>query len=270
MPIAAVISTPHCSADLPPELAPVFAADHARLLKQGDPFTDQVFALPDVVRHVKARYSRFVCDLNRARERRSPTNGVATLVDFDNQRLYRQGYNLNEEEIQRRLSLYYDPFYAELAQALARPETLFFIDGHSMDAVGPKNGKNPGQPRPDFAIGTRGTETGDLRPEAFPLSLSPEIARFVRARLETIVADQGWSVALNTPFFGDNVTRFSSDPARPGARPGFQLEVNRRLYLEADNLTPRPDAIALLRDRLAIFAREIETHLRATLPPRKP
>jgi N-formylglutamate amidohydrolase len=262
-----LISTPHCSGHVPHWLLARMlrtgedrAALERRLFKEGDPFTDALFAVPDAAAIVNAPASRFVADLNRERGE-GGENGVIKLTDFERRPFYPTGYALSDEEREMRLLQYYDPFHAALGRAMASGAIRFFIDGHSMTARGPAIGPDQGAPRPALCIGNFGDGEGD--PDPGPVSCPGPLARGIRdhlaASLRDVIAASGLpeGPALNRPFDGGHILRRYSQP--PFSVPGVMIEVNRALYLDEDTLQPIPgriEALSKAMGRLAVWLTE--------------
>jgi N-formylglutamate amidohydrolase len=232
------------------------AALERRLFKEGDPFTDALFDVPDAAATVNASASRFVADVNRARDE-GGENGVIKLTDFERRPFFPTGYALSDEEREMRLTQYYDPYHAALARALAPRSIRFFIDGHSMTARGPAIGPDQGAPRPSLCIGNFGDAEGD--PDGGPVSCPGPLARGIRDHLAEAlrgpIAESGLTApALNSPFDGGYVLRRYASP--PFAVPGVMIEVNRALYLDEESLRPLPgrvEAVSKAMRRLAAW-----------------
>ena len=262
-----LISTPHSSGHVPYWLLARMLRTgenrgelERRLFKEGDPFTDEIFDVPEAAATVNAGASRFVADLNRAREE-GGDNGVIKLTDFERRPFFPTGYMLTAEEREVRLAQYYDPYHAVLAQALASASIRFFIDGHSMTAQGPAIGPDHGAPRPALCIGNFGDAEGD--PDPGPVSCPGPLARGIRDRLaaslkEIIDASGLEAPALNRPFDGGHILRRYSAP--PFSVPGVMIEVNRALYLDEDSLRPLPgrlEALSKAMRRLSAWISDI-------------
>ncbi|MBW8886528.1 MAG: N-formylglutamate amidohydrolase [Fibrobacteres bacterium] len=261
-----LISTPHSSAHVPHWLLARMlrtgeerSALERRLFKEGDPFTDLIFDVPDAAATVNAAASRFVADPNRARSE-GGENGVIKLTDFERRPFFPTRYVVTPEEREARLTQYYDPFHTALARVLASGSIRFFIDGHSMTARGPAIGPDEGDPRPALCIGNFGDADGD--PAAGPLSCPGPMARGIRDHmaesLRDVIAASGLEApALNSPFDGGHVLRRYS--AAPFSVPGVMIEVNRALYLDEESLRPLPGRIEALSkavQRLAAWVAE--------------
>ncbi len=265
-----LVSTPHSSPHVPHWILARMmqtgegeAALRRRLLKEGDPFTDALFHIPDAETTVNAPASRFVADLNRERDE-GGENGVIKLTDFERRAFYPTGYSLSAQEREARLALYYDPYHAALDKALrgggsGNPDRIrFFIDGHSMTAQGPAIGPDQGKPRPALCIGNFGDTEGD--PVSGPVSCAGPLARGIREKLAALlkgpIADSGLAEgpALNHPFDGGHILRKYSQA--PYGVPGVMIEVNRALYLDEESLAPIPgrvEAISKAMSKLAAW-----------------
>ncbi len=275
-----LVSTPHSSGHVPHwMLARMLRTGESeaglrrRLFKEGDPFTDALFDIPDAEITLNAPASRFVADLNRDRNE-GGENGVIKLTDFERRGFYPTGYDLSAEERELRLSMYYDPYHAALEKAFLgggkraggrggpSDRIRFFLDGHSMTARGPAIGPDQGKPRPALCIGNFGDREGRplSGPGAAPVSCDPLLARGIRDQLarllEEPIAASGLpdGPALNHPFEGGHILRKYSLP--PFSVPGVMIEVNRALYLDEATLEPIPgrvEAVSGAMSRLAAW-----------------
>lgn len=259
-----LISTPHCSGHVPHWLFASMTETgedpeslRRRIFREGDPFTDEIFHVPEAAITVNALASRFVADLNRARDE-GGENGVIKLTDFERRPFFPSGYVVGPRERELRLSLYYDPFHRALEKALVGGDIRFFIDGHSMTADGPALGPDQDEARPALCIGNFGDARGESVGGA-PTSCPPEQARRIRDFLADSLADvlresglpEG--PALNTPFDGGHILRKYS--SAPFAVPGVMIEINRALYLDETSLQPLPRRIAKLQKAMVRLSR---------------
>ncbi len=262
-----LVSTPHCSGHIPfwmlarmLKTGEEETALRRRLLREGDPFTDALFHIPDAEVTLNAAASRFVADLNRERTDISE-NGVIKLTDFEHRPFFATGYAVSPEEREMRLSMYYDPYHLALQKNLVGGKIRFFIDGHSMTAQGPAMGPDQGEERPAICIANLGDEEGE--PSTRPVSCPPDLARRFRDQLQGLLKDvlseSGLSlgVRLNHPFSGGWILEKYSAP--PFSVPGVMIEINRALYLDEKNLLPLAGRVATINKamrKLAITALE--------------
>jgi N-formylglutamate deformylase len=262
-----LVSTPHCSGHVPhwlfasmTETGEAPEALRRRIFREGDPFTDEIFHIPEAAITVNALASRFVADLNRARDE-GGENGVIKLTDFERRPFFPSGYAVSPRERELRLSLYYDPYHQALEKALSGSTIRFFLDGHSMTSEGPALGPDQDEPRPALCIGNFGDERGEPVPGQGAVSCPPDQARRIRDFLSETLADvlresglpEG--VVLNRPFDGGHVLRKYSAP--PYAVPGVMIEVNRALYLDEETLEPLPKRIPRLQKAMVRLARMV-------------
>ncbi len=269
-----LVSTPHSSGHVPYwilarmlKTGETEASLRRRIFREGDPFTDAIFHIPDAEVTLNASASRFVVDLNR--ERGEPgENGVIKLTDFERRPFYPTGYAISAEEREMRLSLYYDPYHLALEKHLAGGRLRFFIDGHSLTSQGPAIGPDQGRPRPAICIGNFGNDRGERN--AGPLSCPPDLARRIGEKLEQLLGgllkESGLSegVRLNQPFGGGSILEKYSAP--PYSVPGVMIEVNRALYLDEESLEPIPGRVAKLSKAMGQLASAILSDPALTKP----
>ena len=134
------------------------------------------------------------------------------------------GRKLSAAEVQRRIEVYHQPYHAQLKSLLdaahARFGQVHHINCHSMNAVSGSMGEGgAGIARADIVLGDRDGTT-----------CAPEFTAFVRE----VLSGLGYSVKVNDPFKGVELVRAYADPA--AGRHSLQLEVNKRLYLQAGSV----------------------------------
>lgn len=179
---------------------------------------------------VRARYSRYVVDLNRspAGELLYPgkmETGICPLTTFDGSPIYLPGKQPDDREIRERIETYWQPYHnhirAELRRIRDRHGYAVLWDAHSIRAQVPGLF---GGVLPDLNFGT-----ADGR------SCAQEIIEQV-----TGYAAQAstYSVVLNGRFKGGYITRHYGDPGN-GIH-AIQLEINQNNYLE-DTDNPKTD-----------------------------
>ncbi len=269
--VPVLITTPHNSGFVPHHLLAEMLGEEVYcvetrerflrgLFDEGDPYIDAIFYVPGA-EHLGALTSRFVVDLNRDRYEEG-RNGVVKLTDFNEEPLYPEDYVLTPEDEKKRLARYYDPYHAAIEAAL-KEGVLFFVDGHSMTPHGPAIGPDPGSPRPAITLMTNGNRWGEARDRGMHTSIPADIARTLVRLLEAHFAEilhespsVPSEVALNVPFWAGEIIRHYSHPSYPCCRPGFGIEFNRGLYLEAGKegfCQPIPGRIQALNEAFNAF-----------------
>lgn len=120
---------------------------------------------------------------------------------------------------QARIDTYYHPYHEAITQTLDRLQEMFgatwHVDCHSMPSVANERAPDPGQTRPDFAIGDRDGTT-----------CSPMFTEFI---VETL-RGMDYDVRVNDPYKGVELVRRHGDPVN--RRNSVQIEINRRLYMD--------------------------------------
>jgi N-formylglutamate amidohydrolase len=154
--------------------------------------------------------------------------GIGLIAAFGRGRIPIYDRKLTIAEVQARIERYHRPYHAELArmmdEAHARFGRAYHLNCHRMGPVGTPMSPDPGEVRADFCIGDRdGT------------SSAPDF----RDRVASTLSRLGYTVAINRPFKGQEILRRLGDPGRD--RHSLQIEINSRLYLEADGVTRSPN-----------------------------
>jgi len=256
-----LVTVPHHSGEVPLEilatmLGPMRFDDHARrnllerIRREGDPSSDRLFDLPGS-RIVSATVSRFVADLNRARDDRG-TNGVVKRTDFAGRPLYPSPELPSAVDVADRLVRFFDPFHAQLQREIRRRRPLLVVDAHTMTAAGPVLGPDAGRPRPAASLITGGGTRGEPidRPVSFPPELTRDLARQLQLALESRLplGSSGLpaGVRINDPFtHGFIQERYGADPDGPRV-PTVAIEIHRGLFEDAE-ANPNEGRIGLIR-----------------------
>ena len=163
---------------------------------------------------------------------------------------------LSVQELRQRIARCHLPYHQALRGLLdaahARHGVVYHLNCHSMNAVSGLMGEGPtGQPRADMVLGDRDGTT-----------CAPAFTAFVRE----VLAGQGYDVAVNKPFKGVELVRAHADPA--AGRHSLQLEVNKRLYMDADTLR-KHDGFAKLQADLMALLDAIAERFAPASPPRR-
>ena len=255
----AVISIPHAGTAVPKGLWPRLAAhvDDGYLRRFSDVDTDKIYSIPNA-RWVRFEWSRYLVDPNRA-EQQTSSGGVVPIDTFDRQPLYLAGEEPGDDERRQRVLQYHRPFHSQVSEQVNRPETTFFIDGHSMAGIAPLRTDNPGELRPDAVLSNLGNSDGDPTPGTPFLSCPPDLCRFAAQRLKHWLGEisappgppegavQG-QVNLNTPFPGGYGVRTHAAPAK--GIPGIQLELNQSLWVDEQTFVEIPGRVDWMREVL--------------------
>ncbi len=254
-----LILIPHCSTGIPLPLRRRILFNDLQLKRETDLLTNQLFELKETPT-LKASFSRYVVDLNRSRDAEGD-KGVIVTTDFDNRPIYSDEDTPPPQERQERIEKYWVPYHQELEQKLKSPSVRFFIDAHSMRPVGSAKAPDSGEERADIVLSNLGTTTGKIRPEIGYLSCPWEWLMKAAEILEDLWRPHPVEIAFNDPYFGGYITQHYSDRQWPGYKPGMQIEVNRKLYLDWETQEPLPNKIKQLNQVFGTFVERLEKSL---------
>jgi N-formylglutamate amidohydrolase len=219
-----VISVPHAGTEFPDELRRELRLE---LLPPDDTdwFVHQLydFATALGIPILRARYSRWVIDLNRNPDS-SPLyhdgrviTGLCTATTFLGEPIYQdERAEVAPAEVARRRALYFDPYHQQLQALLdatrARFGQVLLWDCHSIRRRVPAI--NP-EPFPDLILGS-----------ADETSAAPAlIAEALRE-----LGSGPFNLSHNHPFKGGYITRHFGRPAE--GQHALQLEMSKDLYLD--------------------------------------
>jgi N-formylglutamate deformylase len=228
-----LVSMPHVGTDIPDDVA-------ARLMPCAAARADTDWHLPELygfldemgVSTISARWSRYLIDLNRPPENTNlypgqDTTGLCPVDTFGRERLYREGMEPDDAEVQRRLALYWRPYHqqlrAELDRLLALHGRVVLWDAHSIASQVPRffEGRLP-----DLNFGTADGKSCSLQLEGEMIKLAE--------------AQERYSFVFNGRFKGGHITRFYGNPAANVH--AIQLEMSQCLYMnEAPPFDYRPE-----------------------------
>jgi len=220
-----------------------------------DMFVDELYAGAPRGAFIRARVSRFVCDLNRDADDVSPravpahpsprnADGRGFIWEVTTTGAPALARPLTLEEWQAPRSIH-AAYHAAITDALARARARFgfaiLVDGHSMPSVGRQGHTDPGNARADIVPGDRnGT------------SCAPALSRLVGQHFR----DHGLSVAFNDPYRGGFITAHHGRPAE--GLHAIQIEMRRDLYMTEATFTRLPDKMQALSKVLAALLRTLD------------
>jgi N-formylglutamate amidohydrolase len=182
--------------------------DRDAVIKEGDEGAAEIYLpLKDSVAELATTdIARAIVDLNRAEDDRRKDGVVKTHTCWDIP-IYSEP--LTDDLRETLLARYHRPYHRDLDR-LAK-NAVAGIDCHTMAAVGPPVGPDPGLERPAVCLSNR----DGTCPEAWITSL----AAIMEAALNL-------PVAVNTPFRGGHIIR-----SHAGKIPWLQLELSRAPFL---------------------------------------
>ncbi len=237
LPVESAISTcviadsPHSGRHYPQDFNHVVSREALR--RAEDAYLDRVYSfLPEIgVPFVQAEFPRSYIDANQ-------TEGSSKLVRLEITPRYRENIYAtppDSQEIFNRISGYYRPYHQTIHRlrnrTLKHHGRVVHLNLHSMPSLMLEGDK----PFPfDIIIGTIRGRT------AHPL---------IAQHLCGLFRERGYRVSMNLPYFiGGEIVRRSGRPAK--GMHAIQIEINRALYLDEDNVNLKPVAAARLQNDL--------------------
>lgn len=246
-----LLSVPHCGTQFPDELKGDFMPELAKAPDDTDWFVDELynFASTYGIDIVSAKYSRWVVDLNRDPKSKPLYNdgriitGLCTTTDFHGNSIYKQN-EPDENEIRRRVDLYYTPYHNKIQEMLDALKKEFgkvlLWDAHSIRQFVPTIRK---EKFPDLILGSSDETSAH--------------AGLIQAALDGLGTGT-YELSHNHPFKGGQITRSFGRPSEN--QHALQLEMNKILYMDDKELQFAPDRANNVRKVLkTTFENLIET-----------
>lgn len=239
-PMAVMVEVPHAGRVIPDDVQSELRAPEDALWRDADLYVDRLYAQAPTsgAALLVANVSRYVVDLNRAREdvdaatvsdHPTPTGaqprGVVWRSTTDGRPILTAP--LSYRALLMRLDRYYAPYHDALERTLRGLRERFgfaiLVSGHSMPSVGRLLHADPGTTRADVVPGTRGRTSADAR-----------VIDLVDAHFR----EAGLTVQHDEPYRGGFTTGHYGRPAEGWH--AIQIELNRALYVDEDTGEPKP------------------------------
>lgn len=220
-----ILSVPHCGTEFPEELQAHYVAKKMNRPDDTDWFVHDLynFASDLGITIIHARYSRWVIDLNRDPESKPLYNdgriitALTPTTDFFGEAIYNaEAFEPDEEEVQRRLKVYYWPYFRKIEELITEHKKEFsevlLWDAHSIRHLVPTIRS---EVFPDMILGDNDEQSAD------PAIISTAYTNLQKGQ---------YHVNHNDPFKGGFITRYFGKPEK-GVH-GLQLEMNKILYMD--------------------------------------
>jgi formiminoglutamase len=208
MTLPILLSVPHAGLQVPPEIQELNLLSPAQIAEDGDGGADQLYALErEVLAFVDTEVGRAFVDMNRATDDRS-RDGVVKTHTCWGVKVYKEP--LPEETAVALIERYHSPYHQRLS-ALASFGVKVGLDCHTMAAVGPPVGPDPGVERPLICL-----SDGD---GTCPRQWLGELALCLGRAF-------GREVAINHPFTGGYIIRRHASEL-----PWIQIEFSRAPFM---------------------------------------
>ncbi len=219
-----VLSVPHCGIQFPPELQADFKTELMNAPDDTDWFVDKLydFAIEMGITMISANYSRWIIDLNRDPESKPLyTDGriitaLCPTTTFFGETIYKdERKEVQNEEVRRRVDLYYKPYHQKVAELIEEKKKKFgrvlLWDCHSIRQLVPTIHK---EKFPDLILG-----------DADETSASKNIIDSAFTALK----NSDYSAQHNHPFKGGYITRSFGKPEQNVH--ALQLEMSKVMYM---------------------------------------
>lgn len=223
-----IISVPHAGVEITEDFEKACLFGRKFNLPDTDWYVDKVYSFAEDlgVYGIKARYSRYIIDLNRPLNSdqplyssRQPTPLVPTKT-FEMEPIYKPGQEPTEDLISMRVSTFYEPYYEALQVALEACLKRFghalLVDCHSIRS---QVSKIQSAPFDNFVLGNR---MGQSCPMKFLHST------------KAILESHGFTCALNQPFQGGQITRHFHQTMDNVTT--LQIEMSQSIYMDEKTL----------------------------------
>ena len=221
--VPVLLSVPHCGVEFPTEIAARLKPKFVKNPEDTDWFVHELYGFAgDLgITMIRARFSRYVIDLNRDpsdkklySDGRQETELVPT-KSFAGESLY-EGNLPDVAERAHRVARFYAPYHAKLLQLLDRMKEDFggalLYDAHSIARFVPTIRPTP---FPDLILGDQQGKTADQK--------------LITTALESLGMG-GYQISHNDPFQGGYITRRYG---RPDSNfHALQLEMSQDVYLD--------------------------------------
>jgi N-formylglutamate amidohydrolase len=135
---------------------------------------------------------------------------------------------LTVAEVMERIEKYHRPYYAELADNIARLKSAFGVvyqlSCHCMSAVGAPTHPDAGQDRADFNLGNLNGTTS-----------SGEFMEFVTKAVTSL----GYTCSINFPYSGGELNSRFGNPGN-GVE-SIMVEINKKLFMDVKTFKKKPE-----------------------------
>lgn len=244
------ISDPHSSLSIPSILSDRINP-HAQLREIAEPGIDTLFTWDGIPRIMATAHQAFP-NLNRGRSDTNPRTGekypsqrsLFPLEDFHGNPIYKEGQELSSEEQEVLLQEHYDPFHTGIERLIESGSYDFFLDVHAMNGgcTSYDDARFNPEKRSNICLGNNGNEHGEQHEDGEHITFDPKTL----CLFADVLREKGYTVELNEPFRGGYILQYY------GQRfPCIQVEINKELYMDADDGEVNEEKILVLRDVLS-------------------
>ncbi|MCL1912186.1 MAG: N-formylglutamate amidohydrolase [Leptospirales bacterium] len=159
-----LLIVPHGGCQVPEEFAEISAVDDFNLFIEADTCANEIFDLrQSVAAVVDSRISRLFVDTDRPHWvlPNEDTDGVIKTLSPNGNQVFADGCFPDDIAVSAIIKRYYDSFHETIRNILKTGEIKLIIDCHTVMAIGPRNAKDAGMPRPLVSIENRIIKNGN-------------------------------------------------------------------------------------------------------------
>lgn len=254
------LTSPHSGVEIPADASWLHNKPKEILSRDLDLYVDRLYemaALANTLPLIKAKWSRYVVDLNR-----HPSDvDQGSVIDAEGPKgLHPKGFHwqmttlgevlmsqaLTKEQHNNFVQAYYMPFHEAVAAKFNElrhgdPEqAVYHLDCHSMPSRGTSLHPDPGQLRAEVVLG-----------DQFGKSCRPELTEAV----EKAFRRAGFQVVRNQPYKGGYITQYYGKPQLNNHT--LQIELRRDLYMDETSFAWIPEKANDIQQRLNSVITEV-------------
>lgn len=236
-----IVSVPHCGTQIPENIRDEYDAEMISSIDDTDFFVDQLYDFVGElgIKMIRAKYSRWVIDLNRNAESQPlyddgrVITALCPTTDFNDKSIYKSE-GPDQKEVDRRIEIYYKPYYkqieAELTDLQKKFKHVLFFDAHSIRQFVPgiRDDKFP-----DLILGDVDEKSAD--------------ASLINVATQNL-STSDFSFQHNQPFKGGNLTRTFGKPHMNIH--ALQLEMSKLVYMDDKEINYHPKRAEKIRSVL--------------------
>lgn len=250
-PVPILVSVPHSGTNFPEEILPQYQPKRLESLEDTDWFVDKLYDFVSElgVTMIKAKYSRWVIDLNRNIDNQAlyqdgrVITDIVTRSNFLGEDIYKKNAYPNAAEIQRRVEKYYQPYHQKIQEILDNMKHKFgqvlLYDAHSIKKYVPSIRQ---EAFPDLVLGTNQEKSASQK--------------LIRIAVESL-SHTDYSFSHNSPFQGGAITRSFGKPEKNYH--AIQLERAKTIYMDDSETNYSPERAEQLQKVLKpMFLKFIE------------
>ena len=223
--IPILVSVPHSGTLFPESIKSQLKKKFIDTPEDTDWYVDQLYSFVAEmgIPLIKAKYSRYLIDLNRSNNNTKLYQNDRVQTDlvpinsFKGETLYKE-VNPEQKEINSRIEAYYNPYYQELKIQLDQIKNQFgkalLFDAHSI----PRNVSTIQKENfPDLILGTNDGQSAN--------------EKIIKAALNTL-DNSLFHTTHNHPFKGGQITRSFGNPSKNVH--AIQLEMSQDVYMDTE------------------------------------